>query len=378
MTILSGLRRWLHAQTPTSGTQLVATAAVVLVVVVIGVGILRLSDRSQKRWDPAVVETTAALLLGILGVAGMSAIVGIWRAGDQVASSLAVLDLNPVLVAVTVFLLFGAYGTTRLTRRFFRGFAAGTSTFSDHQRAVVHHVTQVVVYLFTILIVLSLWQVNVGNLLLGAGVLGIVLGLAARQTLGAVLAGFVVLFSRPFEVGDWVKIEDHEGTVREITIVNTRIQTFDGETVMVPNDIVTGTQVVNRSREGRLRVNVDIGIDYESEIPMAIETAEEAMRTVDPVRDSPTPRAVVAEFDDSAVVLRLRFWIDDPDARRYWGARTAVVEAVKDAFDTADIKIPFPQRELSGRAERGGLVVDAETPPVPAEAGDETAPDGDD
>jgi small conductance mechanosensitive channel len=166
--------------------------------------------------------------------------------------------------------------------------------------------------------------------------------------------------------------------VREITIVNTRIQTFDGETVMVPNDIVTGTQVVNRSREGRLRVNVDIGIDYESEIPMAIETAEEAMRTVDPVRDSPTPRAVVAEFDDSAVVLRLRFWIDDPDARRYWGARTAVVEAVKDAFDTADIKIPFPQRELSGRAERGGLVVDAETPPVPAEAGDETAPDGDD
>lgn len=378
MTVLAGLQRWVHAQTPTTETQLVATVVVVIVGVAIVIGILRLSDRFQQRLDPAMVEVTAALLVGGVGVAGMSAIVAIWRAGDQVASSLAVLDLDPVLVTVTVFLVFAAYGTTRLTRRFFRGFAAGTAAFTDHQRAVIHHVVQVVVYLFTLLITLSLWQVDVGNLLLGAGVLGIVLGLAARQTLGAVLAGFVVLFSRPFEVGDWVKIEDHEGTVREITIVNTRIQTFDGEIVMVPNDIVTGTQVVNRSREGRLRVNVDIGIDYESNIPTAIETAEEAMQTADLVRDSPTPRGVVAEFDDSAVVLRLRFWIDDPDARRYWRARTAVVQAVKDAFDSADIKIPFPQRELSGRGERGGLVIDAETPPVPVEEAEEMPPDAHD
>lgn len=378
MTLLSGLRSWLHAQTPTTEAQLIATAAVVVVVLGLVIGILRLSERFQKRWDPAVVETTAALLIGVVGVVGMATIVGVFRAGDQVASSLAVLDLDPVLVAVTVFLLFAAYGTTRLTRRFFRGFATGTSAFSDHQRAVVHHIVQVVVYLFTVLIILSLWQVNVGNLLLGAGVLGIVLGLAARQTLGAVLAGFVVLFSRPFEVGDWVKIGEHEGTVREITIVNTRVQTFDGETVMVPNDIVTGTQVVNRSRDGRLRVNVDIGIDYESDISAAIEAAEQSMEAVELARDSPSPRAVVAEFDDSAVVLRLRFWIDDPDARRYWRARTAVIQAVKDSFDQADIKIPFPQRELSGRAERGGLVIDAEVPPPQIEEDAEVTTDGDD
>lgn len=373
MTGVTAVRSWLHGQTPSMGTQFLATLLIVALVMAVSYLLYRFTDRLLDRWDPALSETVTILGIGLTMIAGMAGVVGVWRAGDQVAESLQVLDLDPLLVSLSVFVMFAAYGTTRLTRRFFRGFATGTSAFSDHQREVVHHVVQVIVYIFAVLVILSLWQVNVGNLLLGAGVLGIVLGLAARQTLGAVLAGFVVLFSRPFEVGDWVVIEDHEGTVRDITIVNTRIQTFDGETVMVPNDIVTGTQVVNRSREGRLRVNVDVGVDYEADIPTAVDAGEDAMESVDLARDSPSPKAVVAEFDDSSVILRLRFWIDDPDPRRYWRARTAVAQAVTDAFADAGIKIPFPQRELSNRSDRGGLVLDTDPVPEPTEEASEDA-----
>lgn len=365
MTAVTAVRSWIHGQTPSMSAQFLATVIIVAAVILVSYLLYRFTDQVLDRWDPAVSETVTIFGIGLSMIAGMAGVVGVWRASDQVAEGLQVLDLDPLLVSLSVFVLVAAYGTTRLTRRFFRGFATGTSAFSDHQREVVHHVVQVIVYIFAILIILSLWQVDVGNLLLGAGVLGIVLGLAARQTLGAVLAGFVVLFSRPFEVGDWVVIEDNEGTVRDITIVNTRIQTFDGETVVVPNDIVTGTQVVNRSREGRLRVNVDVGVDYEADIPTAVDAAEEAMAAVDLARDSPSPRAVVAEFDDSAVILRMRFWIDDPNPRRYWQARTAVAQAVSDAFEGAGIKIPFPQRELSGRSEQGGLVLDTEAVPEP-------------
>jgi small conductance mechanosensitive channel len=377
MTTHTGLRDWIHAQTGTVEAQLAATAIVIGLVVILSVIALRLDDRLQGRWEPAIVETIAAVLVGGSAVGGMAVVVMIWRTSDQVVSALRVIDLDPLLVSLTVFILIASYATTRLTRRFVRGFAPDTSALTDHQREVVHHVLQVLIYLFALLIVLSLWQVNVGNLLLGAGVLGIVLGLAARQTLGAVLAGFVVLFSRPFEVGDWVVIEDHEGTVRDITIVNTRIQTFDGETVMVPNDIVTGTQVVNRSREGRLRVNIDISVDYEEDIPAAVSTAEDAMAAVEMAKDSPTPRAVVAEFDDSSVVLRLRFWIDDPDARRYWRARTAVARAVREAFRQEEIKIPFPQRELSGRGGGAGMTIEMDEPPMPPSAEDSDGGDDD-
>ncbi|MFB6111367.1 MAG: mechanosensitive ion channel family protein [Halobacteriaceae archaeon] len=380
MTLWMDLRTWLHGLTATLPSRMTATILVIVVVGVVTAASLRATEYLRDRTDPAIIETASALVLGAVGLAGATTLVTVWRVADQVAASLTVLEADPALVGVTGIVLAIAYTLTRLTRRFIRGFPTGTAALSNHQREVLHHVVQVIIYVLAVLVVLSLWNVDVGNLLLGAGVLGIVLGLAARQTLGAVLAGFVVLFSRPFEVGDWVIVDDREGIVKDITIVNTRLRTFDGEVIMIPNDIITGTEVVNRSREGRLRLNVDVGIDYESDVSRAMEVAQSAMQDLDPVRSSPSPHAVLAEFGDSAVVLRLRFWIDDPSAQRYWRARTAVVEAVKHAFTEAGIKIPFPQRELSGRAERGGLAIEAEVPPTAHDGGEgeHSTPDIDD
>ena len=198
-----------------------------------------------------------------------------------------------------------------------------------------------------------------GGLVGGVGilVLGVVITLvfalesAVAGAIGAVLAGFVVLFSRPFELGDWVVIDDQEGVVTDITIVNTQIRTFDDEYVMIPNDLVTDTDVVNRSRKGRLRLNVDVGVDYDTDLDEAIEVAEDAMRDHNLVLSPPEPHAVLTGFDDSEIGMRLRFYISNPSARKMWKARTRVTLAVKRAFDDAGIKIPFPQRELSGRPE---------------------------
>jgi small-conductance mechanosensitive channel len=215
-----------------------------------------------------------------------------------------------------------------------------------------------------------MWEVDLSGLLVGAGFLGIVVGMAARQTLGALLAGFVLMFSRPFEIGDWVEIDDEEGIVTDISIVNTRIQTFAGEYVMIPNDIVSGRKIVNKSRKGRLRIEVEVGVDYEADVERAADVAKEAMKGLDEILSVPTPQVVLKEFGDSAVVLSLRFWIDKPSARRQWRARTAVIESVKAAFDSEGIKIPFPQRELTGREESGGFELAGErSAPEPATDG---------
>jgi small-conductance mechanosensitive channel len=179
--------------------------------------------------------------------------------------------------------------------------------------------------------------------------------MAARQTLGAVLAGFVLMFSRPFEIGDWVEVGDQEGIVTHISIVNTRIQTFDGEYVMLPNDEVSSKPITNRTRKGRLRIEVEVGVDYEDDPTHAAEVALAAVRDVEKVLAVPTPQVVAKRFADSSVVLGVRFWIDSPSARRKWRAQTAVIDAVKSAFEAEGIKIPFPQRELTGRAEEGGF-----------------------
>lgn len=343
---------WLQALAQTEQSQLLVTAAVVLAVLTVGYLVNRSGDRLKHRFDATVVETVQTVVVGVVVTSGFVAALVVWRAADDVAASMDQQNVDIGQLLATAAVLLAAWVLTRLTKRVIKGFARDSSAFSDHQREIVHHLVQVTVFLFAVLVVLSLWQVNLGNLLLGAGVLGVVIGLAARQTLGAVLAGFVVLFSRPFEVGDWIVVEDTEGVVRDITIVNTRIRTMDGETVMVPNDIVTGTMIRNRSREGRLRIEVEVGVDYETDLDAAMEVAAAAMSSVDIVRDAPEPHAVLEEFGDSAVVVALRFWIEDPSARRYWRARTAVVREVKTAFEAEDITIPFPQRSLSQRGAR--------------------------
>jgi len=99
-------------------------------------------------------------------------------------------------------------------------------------------------------------------------------------------------------------------------------------------------------------------VDYTTDVDDAIEVAVAAMREVDDVLAVPQPRAVLKGFDASAVTIGLRFWIDKPSARRKWRAQTAVITAVKAAFEEAGIKIPFPQRELMGREEAGGFRVE--------------------
>ncbi|MFH5798446.1 mechanosensitive ion channel family protein [Haladaptatus sp. CMAA 1911] len=292
--------------------------------------------------------------------------------GVEMATALQVGSSAALLATAYVVAGFIRQGIQRLVR--------GREALSKHQTQVMVRVAQVCVYVVAFTAVLGVWEVDITGLLVGAGFLGIVVGMAARQTLGSLLAGFMLMFARPFEIGDWVIIEEEEGIVTDISIVNTRIQTFDGEYVMIPNDMVGGSTIINRSRKGRLRLEVDVGVDYDADVERAADLAKEVMSEQDDVLAVPSPQVVSKEFGDSAIVLGLRFWIDKPSARRKWRAKTAVINEVKEAFDSEGIKIPYPQRELSGRAETNGFQVAGQRERVrernPTADGGETTDDG--
>jgi small-conductance mechanosensitive channel len=154
-----------------------------------------------------------------------------------------------------------------------------------------------------------------------------------------------------------VVVGEEEGTVTDVNIFNTEIRTFDNEHVLVPNENVANDEIVNRSRTDQLRVTVDVGVDYDVDVTDAARIAESAMEACDEVVDTPRPDVVMDEFGASSVVLTLRFWIEDPTIQRKWQAQNAVVDAVKSAFEREGVKIPYPQRELSGRPESDGLRV---------------------
>ncbi|RYJ15386.1 mechanosensitive ion channel, partial [Halogeometricum borinquense] len=218
--------------------------------------LLAKSDELHDYDLPGIPSALWSLLVSLttmtLATAAAAVIVGVWGQAEAVASVFEGYDLGYdsfVKLGLSVLLVVGAYTMTGLVRRLVDEVTAARPAVSQHQREIAFRIAQVFLYAFTIAIVLAIWEVNLSGILVGAGFLGIVVGMAARQTLGALLAGFVLMFSRPFEIGDWIEVGDHEGIVTDITIVNTRIQTFDGEYVMVPNDVVSSESLINRSRK---------------------------------------------------------------------------------------------------------------------------------
>ena len=299
-------------------------------------------------------------------IAASIAILGIWGEIEFLFVMLEDITIPLTLLVkglITVLLLVGAYSgmgalhhsVAELTRR--------SNRISQHQEEIWVRVLQIIFLIAASIVALTIWGIDLGGLLVGAGFLGIVAGLAAQQTLGSLIAGFVLMLSRPFEIGDWVKIGDNEGIVTEITIVNTRLENFDGELIALPNDLVGNSMIVNRTKKGRLRLRVEVGVDYATDPEHARQVATEALGQVDRVLTVPRPRVVTSRFGDSAIILELRFWIDNPSARRRALAISDAIQAVAAAFNEEGIKIPFPQRELSGRAETGGFQVIEDSPP---------------
>lgn len=294
------------------------------------------------------------LQLALFALAGV-AVLTLWGRFELVVAVLPVAE-NAVRVGgqlvASAALLGGAYVVSDVVETYVGELSADSDRITAHQEQLLTRLVQVGLLVLAAITVLGIWGVNLGGLLVGAGFLGIVLGMAARQTLGSLIAGFVLMFARPFEIGDWVEIGDEEGFVTDITIMNTHMRNFDGEYVVVPNDLVANQAITNRSREGRLRIHMEVGIGYDDDPDEASDIAEEVLEDVGVIANNPRPYTIPSGFGDSAILLDLRFWIDPPTPQARWRSKALVVERIQDRYADAGISIPYPQRTVSYPPEK--------------------------
>ncbi len=201
-----------------------------------------------------------------------------------------------------------------------------------------------VVLLLGLVMAASQLGVNVSAVLAGLGVAGIALGFAAQETVANMIAGFLIFWDRPFQIGDHITTEDRYGEVREITLRTTRIRTLDNTYLVIPNKQIIGEALVNHSMYGETRVVVPVGIAYKESIEAARRVLLEAVSSLEGVIAEPAPDVVARSLGDSSVNLEVRVWVREVAQERPVVAR--VVEASKQALDAAGISIPFPHRQL--------------------------------
>lgn len=185
---------------------------------------------------------------------------------------------------------------------------------------------------------------NVLSMLAGLGVAGLAVGLAAKDTMANFIAGLIILWDKPFALGDDVVVGDIEGFVRHIELRTTILEDTDGNDVILPNSDVVAKKIVNYSRTPKVRVHIPVGIAYGASVDAARSVLLAAAAGDDRLLSVPPPSVAVTELADSSVNLELIVWAADPSRRS--ALKHEYLERAKSALDAAGIPIPFPQREV--------------------------------
>lgn len=210
-------------------------------------------------------------------------------------------------------------------------------------RPVIASIVRYVILILVVVAVLAQFGVQTTSIIAILGAAGIAVGLALQGTLQNIAAGMMLLFLRPFQVGDYIDAEGLAGTVEEIGLFVTQLTTFDGLYRSVPNARLWNAAIVNYSRLPTRRLDLQVGISYDDDVAKAQALLLGSLQGDLRIKDDPAPQVLVADLADSAVVLNLRCWCGKDD---YWDLLFDLTKTVKLELDENGFSIPFPQREV--------------------------------
>ena len=209
---------------------------------------------------------------------------------------------------------------------------------------MVQKVVRILLYIFVMGIALGFLGVNLGAALVSVSVvLGFVLGFALESTLSNIAAGFMISVTKPFKKDDYVRISSEEGYVSEVGIHTTKIDSPDNKHIIIPNKLVWSSNIVNFTRNDTRRVDMVVGVSYKSNLNSVIEVTLNILNRHPKIMSEPSSKVAVRDMADSAIELVVRPWCRTAD---YWDVFFEIKKSLKEAYDEADIEIPYPQMDL--------------------------------
>jgi|Deesub1362B_J571_1020462.scaffolds.fasta_scaffold08038_2 small-conductance mechanosensitive channel len=196
------------------------------------------------------------------------------------------------------------------------------------------------------LLILSLWKVDISPMLASAGIAGVAVALAAKDTLANFFGGVSVFADRPYKLGDYIILDSGErGEVVDIGIRSTRIKTRDDVLISIPNSVMANAKITNESAPiPRFRIRVGVGVAYGSDVDHVERVLKEVARDCQLVLPEPEPRVRFRSFGDSALLFELLCWVEDPMFKGR--AIHELNRGIYKRFAQEGIVIPYPQRDL--------------------------------
>jgi small conductance mechanosensitive channel len=258
---------------------------------------------------------------------------------DQIISL--AIEYSPKLIMAILTLIIGFWIIKRVV-----GVAESALLSKNVDRPLTHFLGSFVnVGLKGLLIisVASMIGIETTSFIAAFGAAGLAVGLALQGSLGNFAGGVLILFFKPYRIGDLIEAQGHLGVVKEIQIFNTIIVSPDNKRVIIPNGAMSNGSIMNISAEGQLRVDLVVGVSYDADIKQTKEILEGILKADSRVLSDPGFTVAVSELADSSVNFVVRPFVNVAD---YWDVYFDVTEQAKLALDHAGISIPFPQRDV--------------------------------
>lgn len=207
------------------------------------------------------------------------------------------------------------------------------------------HVAVIIIGLMVALNVLQL-EKTVTSLLAGAGIIGLALGFAFQDISANFISGVMIAIRKPIVVGDIIEVDGYMGKVENINLRVTIIRTFQGLHVIIPNREVFQNSLTNYTKTNDRRIDLECGISYGDDLEKVKEIAVSALKDKPFLKQNEEVNFYYTQFGDSSINFVLQLWIEYPGQPGFMKARSEAIIALKKAFDSNDISIPFPIRTL--------------------------------
>jgi small conductance mechanosensitive channel len=221
--------------------------------------------------------------------------------------------------------------------------ATGKIKLDENLRSVLRMAVRYGIVIVCLLMSLDTLGINTNGLVALLGAAGVAVGFSLRETLGNIATGIIILFLRPFQKGDFIECGSIAGSVKEMGLFATTLETADGIFISAPNSSLWGVPLKNYSRNPYRRMDISVSISYSDSIDEAFKVLNEIINEESRFLKEPPSQVTVQSLGDSGIGITLRAWVRASD---YWNVYFEQMKNVTERIEGAGLTIPFPQRDI--------------------------------
>jgi MscS family membrane protein len=300
-----------------------------------------LAQKTKTKIDDLIVKSLSSIIFYIFLVLGLK--IGFQKIKFESKILNNLID-SLLIVIVTIFIIRILHD---FSQHWLNEWASKTkSTADDRLIPLIEKILKVAILVLAVIFIFNAWQINISPLLATAGIAGLAVGLAVKDSLSNILGGIQLVLDRTFKVGDKVQLESGEtGVILDIGLRSTKLKTYDNEVIYIPNGYLANAKVKNFTMPDlTIRVNIDFGVEYGSDSDQVKHVVLEAIKKVESVLEEPPPDVLFSKMSDFSLDFVARAWVKN--YTEAFSTKLNITDEIYKALNKANIGIPFPTRTV--------------------------------